>query len=196
MYGPTNTTGQSSFYAKIVSDQGNLTSSTVKVTYPSSQTINYDYTTWWTKHDPINNPYTLSPTTFLNGQDGSEVFSSEGGLYIGAIENNWADQGAVVVTFHVSNTQPQSCSIDNFSANPTSITSGNSSTLSWNTSDCTTVKLNNSTVSLDGSQTVWPTTTTTYTLKAYNSNGTLADTATATATAGEAWGRMMVMMIM
>ncbi len=65
--------------------------------------------------------------------------------------------------------EPVYCTISNFQANPTSITSGNSSTLSWNTNNCNSVVItpNVGTYGPSGSKTVYPTATTTYTLKAY-----------------------------
>jgi len=60
--------------------------------------------------------------------------------------------------------------INSFTANPTTITSGSSSTLSWNVSNADSVNINNGVgtfPSLSGSQSVSPTTTTTYVLTAY-----------------------------
>jgi hypothetical protein len=76
-------------------------------------------------------------------------------------------------------TQPiyNNCTIINFNANGSStnnitVASGSPLTLSWNTSGCTNVSitgLNN--VSISGSQTVYPTYSTNYTLTAYGQNG-------------------------
>ncbi len=65
------------------------------------------------------------------------------------------------------------CSISNFNANPSSVTSGNPSTLSWNTTDCTSVVISNLgyNVPVSGTQVVYPTVTTTYVLTAYGLNG-------------------------
>ena len=65
------------------------------------------------------------------------------------------------------------CSISNFTANPTLITSGNSSTLSWGTSNCTSATIYPAlgTVNTNGSQSVSPTAGTTYTLTAYGATG-------------------------
>ena len=67
--------------------------------------------------------------------------------------------------------------ISSFSASPTSITSGNSSTLSWATSDATSVSIDNGvgnqTATSSGSVSVSPTQTTTYTLTATNSSDTV-----------------------
>ncbi len=67
-------------------------------------------------------------------------------------------------------------------AAPTSITVGNSSTLTWSTTNATSVSIDNGigTVAASGSTTVSPTTTTTYTLTATGSSGTVTATATVT----------------
>ncbi|MEG9438366.1 DUF1929 domain-containing protein [Edaphobacter sp. HDX4] len=62
----------------------------------------------------------------------------------------------------------------NISANPTSITSGGSSTLTWSSSNAVSAKLNGNSVAVNGSQTVSPTSTTTYTFVATGSSGTTA----------------------
>jgi hypothetical protein len=84
--------------------------------------------------------------------------------------NNSGDTKSVTVTV---NTQIPNCVINSFTANPTTITSGGSSTLSWNTTGCTSVNISNLNynVPVDGSQVVYPVHTTTYTLTAYGENG-------------------------
>ncbi len=69
--------------------------------------------------------------------------------------------------------QPQTCAITNFTANQNSIILGSSSTLSWNTSNCTSASIspNIGSVSVNGSQTVYPIRSTTYTLTAQDANG-------------------------
>src|SRR5690606_17088464 len=76
----------------------------------------------------------------------------------------------------VSVVQPQTCSINNFNASPSSVSSGNSATLSWSTSGCTNVTISGGTVSGSQSQSGSISTgalynTTTYTLIATGSNG-------------------------
>jgi hypothetical protein len=62
--------------------------------------------------------------------------------------------------------------ISSFTADPTSITEGDSSTLSWAVTDATTISINQGIGTVTGtSVTVSPTTTTTYTLTATNSAG-------------------------
>jgi phospholipase C len=67
-------------------------------------------------------------------------------------------------------------------AAPTTIMVGNSATLTWSTTNATTVTIDNGigTVAASGSTTVSPTTTTTYTLTATGSGGTVTATATVT----------------
>jgi hypothetical protein len=71
-----------------------------------------------------------------------------------------------------------------FTANPTQIQSGQSSTLSWNVENATSVEINNGvgTVQATGTTSVSPTQTTAYTLTARNQAGEV--TATATVTVG------------
>jgi uncharacterized cupredoxin-like copper-binding protein len=75
-----------------------------------------------------------------------------------------------------------------FEANPVTIAPGQNSTLSWATNGATTVTINNGvgSVALNGSVTVSPTTTTTYTLTATNSAGlSVTDPVTVTVSTGQ-----------
>src|SRR5208282_5038492 len=76
--------------------------------------------------------------------------------------------------------------INSFTANPTSITSGSSSTLSWATTGATSLAITPGTftsTSASGSTKVSPTATTTYTLTATNAAGSTTSTAQVTVTA-------------
>jgi hypothetical protein len=76
--------------------------------------------------------------------------------------------------------------ISSFKANPTSITLGSSSTLSWVTKGATSLAITPGTfksTSASGSTTVSPTATTTYTLTATNATGSTTSTAKVTVTA-------------
>jgi hypothetical protein len=78
-------------------------------------------------------------------------------------------------------------SITSFVANPTSVNSGTSSTLSWATNGATTISISPgsfSSSSASGSTSVSPTATTTYTLTATNATGSANSTATVTVTTG------------
>ena len=57
------------------------------------------------------------------------------------------------------------------SANPTSIASGGSSTLTWTTANCVSADLNGTTVALNGSLVVSPNATTTYRITGHSSTG-------------------------
>ncbi len=74
----------------------------------------------------------------------------------------------------------------NFTATPTAITSGQSSTLAWTTTNATTVSIDNGIGSMtpvaSGTKIVSPTATTTYTLVATNANGSTSAAATVTVT--------------
>ena len=77
--------------------------------------------------------------------------------------------------------------VDSFTANPSTITEGNSSTLSWQTTNATSVTVkdgNGSTVysgsTVDGSVSVSPTSTTTYTLTATGNGGSATASVTVT----------------
>ena len=78
--------------------------------------------------------------------------------------------------------------INSFLANPTSITVGESSNLSWSVTDATSVTIDNGvgSVALTGTTAVNPTTTTTYTLTATNVAGSV--TGSVTVTVGAAFG--------
>jgi hypothetical protein len=87
--------------------------------------------------------------------------------------------GSSFARVRVTTTASPQVGIGFFNANPTTITAGQSSTLTWSTSNATTVTITGQgNVALSGSQTVSPTVTTTYQLTA--SNGTSSLTATAT----------------
>jgi uncharacterized repeat protein (TIGR02543 family) len=87
-----------------------------------------------------------------------------------------------------SGTSPATPIINSFSAVPSTITVGESSTLSWSVTDATTVTIDNGvgSVALSGTTAVNHTTTTTYTLTATNSAGSVTATTTVTVTVSEA----------
>src|SRR5258708_7483187 len=71
--------------------------------------------------------------------------------------------------------------ISSFSTSPTTISSGQSATLSWTTTGATSASITNiGSVSTSGFQSVSPTTTTTYTLTATNSAGSVTQSLTVT----------------
>ena len=82
---------------------------------------------------------------------------------------------------------PTSPTINSFTASPPSITSGDSSTLSWSVTDADTLSINQGIGTVTGtSVTVSPTTTTTYILTATNTAGSVS--ASVTVTVGAAYG--------
>jgi hypothetical protein len=94
-------------------------------------------------------------------------------------------RGPVTCNVTVQVTQGTAPRVIGFTANPTSITAGNSSTLTWNVENAETVTITNlGTVNANGSRSVSPTATTTYTLTATNRNGTVTATTTITVTPG------------
>jgi hypothetical protein len=89
----------------------------------------------------------------------------------------------VSATATVTVAQPQQPAILNFQANPSSITAGQSSTLTWQTQNADQVSITGvGAVALSGSAGVSPTQTTTYTLSASNKAGQVTATATVTVT--------------
>ncbi len=77
------------------------------------------------------------------------------------------------------NSTASTCVIDSFTASPTSVSSGGYTTLSWNTTNCTTVTIDSVSKPVDGSDSFGPLfADKTYTLNA--SNGTSNDTETRT----------------
>ncbi|MCJ7656815.1 MAG: InlB B-repeat-containing protein, partial [Candidatus Atribacteria bacterium] len=81
-----------------------------------------------------------------------------------------------------SGTTPTTPIINSFLANPTTITAGESATLSWSVTDATSVTIDHGvgTVALSGATTVSPIPTTTYTLTATNAAGSVTATTTVT----------------
>jgi outer membrane protein OmpA-like peptidoglycan-associated protein len=102
----------------------------------------------------------------------AQVCPTQTTTYTLTATNNTNDkQGTASTTVMVSAVPQTSAVILRFTATPTNITSGESSTLSWATQNAVTVTLNGQTVAANGSQVVNPTTTTTYTLVATGTDG-------------------------
>jgi len=84
--------------------------------------------------------------------------------------------------------------VNSFTANPASITSGDSSTLSWSITDANTISINQGIGTVTGSSiTVSPTNNTTYTLTATNNVG--STTANVTITVGTGMGEAIQVVI-
>src|SRR5882724_4100243 len=86
--------------------------------------------------------------------------------------------GRITLTVTQPAPPPPASSIDSFRAVPTTITVGQSATLTWETSNATTVTLNGTTVPADGALTVSPPTTTSYDLLADGVSGRITLTVT------------------
>src|SRR5205823_6601773 len=100
-----------------------------------------------------------------------------------AVNGTLKDSSSVTVT--VSGTAPPPVAMPTASLTPPSatITSGQSVTLTWSTTNATSVTMNGVAVAANGSQSYSPTVTTTYSLVASNSAGSVTDTTTVTVNA-------------
>ena len=163
----------------ISSDQASQSSGTVTANITSSQTLTFASATWYPDQSS-------SPSSFPNGQSGSEVMN--GGVNIGTIGTGWSHQGSIVVAFSVGNYTP-TCVISNLSANSNPIIPpANSSQLTWANNGCTSVTIspafsngsNSVTANASGSVTVMPTSTTTYTITGVNGSATSSKSITVT----------------
>lgn len=170
------------FSGKITSNQGDLSLNSVYVTNNPAQSLEFSSVKWYTENTKE------TPTGLLGGQSGSEILS--GGLNIGSIASGWATQGSLVISFKVSQKEEvKKCSVSTFSSNPSTINNGDSSVISWTTSNCDSVSLDGvGSVSVSGNKTVYPTSTTTYALTAYGKNN--QDSATARVTVNQVVNKM------
>lgn len=104
-------------------------------------------------------------------------------VYADAAQTIIGGQRTLTVYVDGNQTSSSTCSIDTFDADDTSIDQNDSTRLYWNTTGCHHVDIESSDQdfynrSADGSVSVSPDSTTTYTLRAYRSDGTLDDTDT------------------
>jgi hypothetical protein len=124
---------------------------------------------------------------------GSKLSVSNGTVYIdpassaeaGTSGTTAAPQAMIDAINALRNTQGELPAIDSFTASPTSITAGQSATLSWSTANATSVDINHGVgteLPSEASTSVSPITTTTYTLTATGPGGT--NTATVTVEVG------------
>jgi len=140
----------------------------------------------WSTQNPVGiSAVTNNNQTVAVGNNGNQSFHVSFGpqtyyLYNSAVELDHADVStscAIGSTWNEKickkDTIPEVCTINSFSANPLNIIKGGSSTISWNTSNCTRVDISNIGNNLGniGSNLVRPTQDTTYVLKAYDANG-------------------------
>lgn len=89
------------------------------------------------------------------------------------VTNNYGTANLNINNFTTPSCQPiQQNPTVNISANPSTIQSGQSSNLSWNSQNATSCSISQlGNVSLSGNQSVYPTNTTTYTITCYGNNG-------------------------
>lgn len=156
---------------------------------------------------PVNtcsiNSFTANPTSIVKGNSSALSWSTTNCDYVNVTSvgtNLSANSGSSVsptvtttytltafpnggsksVTVTVTNPVVNQCAINSFTASPTSITQGNSSTLNWNTTNCDYVNITSvaNNLPVDGSHAVSPATTTTYTLSAFPNGGSKSVTVT------------------
>jgi len=151
--------------------------------------------------------FSASPTTILAGQSSTLTWSTTNATSI-SIDNGVGSKpasgttsvspsstttytltasgpgGIITKTATVTVTQP--APTISFSATPSTITSGQNSTLVWNTTNATSVTIDNGVGAqpLSGSTNVHPLSTTTYTLTATGPGGVLTSQATVTVSSG------------
>ncbi len=147
---------------------------------------------------------TATPLTITQGQTTSIIYQTQGATSvsispgIGAVAGSGSipvtptknttytitatnSSGSNTCTVSVQVTPLPAPQILVFTANPSTINSGQSSTLAWTVTNATSVSISGvGSVGVTGSQSVSPATTTTYTLTATNSTGSTTATATVT----------------
>jgi hypothetical protein len=163
------------FTGRMYSDQGSQTIGNVSLRLSSNQKLIYKST-----HVMKGAQAVKSDT------DTSLVYNDGGNINIGNVLPGWDNFGEILVVYEVSDDNDDDdynddhndyCEIDSFTASDTSIDRGDSSTLRWRTTDCDDVTLTNTgDVDDDGSEEVYPRTSTTYTLRAYGDNGSRTKT--------------------
>jgi hypothetical protein len=127
----------------------------------------------------------ITPGTFTSASaSGSTTMNPTATTTYTLTATNAAGSAASTLTVTVNTTGKPT--ISSFTASPSSITSGSSSTLSWATSGATSIAITPGTftsTSASGSTSVSPTATTTYTLTATNASGSTTSMAKVTVTA-------------
>ncbi len=159
--GSLGSSNSHTFSGNITSNQGNLNLGSVSVNIAdgSSQSLTFISANW-------------TPDQGAGGtsQSGSGIMGS--GFTLGSIAPGFAHQGSVVVSLKVSSTAVHSnCTINSFTASPNGINQGDSSNLSWSTSNCNTASITSlGSVNVNDSRNVSPSSTTTYILNASDSS--------------------------
>jgi len=104
------------FTATLWADDASQVVGTATVNIPSSATISYDSVVIWRP-----NQTTWGSQTLLYGQNGNEIFNSNG-LRLGDIEPGWDTQGSVIVRFKVSDNNNNNNNHNNNNVQPTVLT--------------------------------------------------------------------------
>jgi len=152
---------------------------------------------------PVVNTFTATPSAILVGNSSTLTWTTSNattvsisnGVGAQAVNGSVSVTPAATITYTLTATGPGGTitatatvtvntppAITSFTATPTSIITGASSTLSWSTTNATSVIISNGVGSqpVSGSVSVTPTLTTTYTLTATGPGGTITATATVT----------------
>ncbi len=180
--------------------QSTITTTNTSPTDPVSITVDSGSTLNWSNIWSNTNTNTSDTTDFVNTSSG---ISGNINVSITSKVSSVISSGTITVTPSVTTTYtitaegPGGTATDtatievtgsgstpaptvSLSADPVSITVGNSSTLSWSSTNAETVSINNGigTVAANGTQIILPTATTTYTITATGAGGTTTDTVT------------------
>ena len=153
---------------------------------------------------PTVDSFTAAPATITAGETttlswtttGATDVSIDNGVGVVAVDGSVTVTPTATTTYTLTATgaggtatssatvtvNPAPPTVDSFTAAPTTITAGETTTLSWTTSGATGASIDNDVgaVAVDGNVTVSPTATTTYTLTATGAGGTATSSATVT----------------
>lgn len=166
-----------------------LTAQTITFANPGSQTVGTPLTLSATASSGLTVSFSSTTASVCAVSGTTASFIATGTCSITASQaGNATYAAATPVSQSFSVIAAGTPKITSFTASPTSIASGSSSTLSWATTGATSISITPGTftsTSANGSTTVEPTVTTTYTLTATNAGGSLTATAKVTlATSG------------
>jgi hypothetical protein len=165
---------------------GTLTANPTQCTIAANGSSCNSTLTWNTVNPVGTSIVKSSNSTIANSNSGSQSVTVPFGSKTYTLNNNGhqLDQATVTAVCAAKTNWNGSycertiinsyCTITNFSASQNSITAGTPVTITWNTQGCTTVSVtgpNLTASTLNGTQTVYPYTDSTYTITAYGSNG-------------------------
>jgi chitodextrinase len=162
-----------------------ITTSAATITWTTDESsdslVEYGLTTGYGLTTTLNTSLVLSHTVSLSGLTPNTTYHYRVKSKDSATNLATSTDNTFLTPQVTSNPAP----IATLTASPSSLTSGSSSTLTWSTTNATSVSINQSigTVATSGSRTVNPTVTTTYTLTATGLGGSITSVATVTITA-------------